>query len=53
MSPPVFDFDLISDYVERLHKVAAEVDGELVVCVFGEDPTLHQSQNREEGAAGP
>jgi hypothetical protein len=49
MSPPVFDFDLISDHAEMLHKVAAGVDGELVVCIFGEDPTRINPRTGKKG----
>jgi hypothetical protein len=49
VTPPYFDFDLVRDHVEMLHSLAFGVDGELVVCVFGEDPTRINPKTGKQG----
>ncbi len=49
MSPPAFDRALVRAHVEMLHTLAAGLEGELVVCVYGEDPTRINPKTGKKG----
>ena len=51
MSARTFDHALVRAHVEMLHELAADLEGELVVCVFGEDPTRINPKTGRMGLA--
>ena len=52
-SPPVFDFDLISDYVREASQGRGWSRRRACGLCFRRGPNSYQSQNGEEGPAGP